>query len=448
MKSGWLGWLRSAVLTGIFAFAFSPNVYALPVFARQTGQNCNACHVSFPELTPYGRWFKLTGYTIGQRTLPLAMMAEVSRTSTKKNTDPATGFALTPENNQVVFQDLSLFLAGKATDHIGGFVQWTYDHQGHLDQDATTGQWSRGGHSALDNTDIRAVGSYVAPGGKEPELIYGLTLHNNPALQDVWNTTPAWSFPFTGSSTTQFGPPSTMIEGLSPVAGVGGYAFWRKTLYGEFTVYRTADHAFRLLRSGTAEADRPALRGSNPYWRLAYNKEWGAHSLMLGTFGMIGDVFPDSTDTTTPANRFRDIGVDTQYQYITDPHTITAQMSYIHEKQDWNATFAAGGTDNPSDRLNSFKAKATYYYRRKYGATLGYFSVTGSTDATLWGTTNGKPDTTGYIMELSYLPIDNVRLMLQYKIYQKFEGVSNNFDGNGRNPHDNNTLFLNAWISF
>ena len=42
---------------------------ALPVFARQTGQNCVACHAGgqFPELTPYGRLFKLTGYTLGER---------------------------------------------------------------------------------------------------------------------------------------------------------------------------------------------------------------------------------------------------------------------------------------------------------------------------------------------------------------------------------------------
>src|SRR5690348_3778087 len=103
----------------LVSYAAVHEAQAVPAFARQTGQNCNACHVSFPELTPYGRWFKLTGYTIGRRTLPLAMMAEVSRTSTKNNTDPATGFDVTPENNEVVFKDASLFIAGKATDHIG-----------------------------------------------------------------------------------------------------------------------------------------------------------------------------------------------------------------------------------------------------------------------------------------------------------------------------------------
>src|SRR5271170_573801 len=39
--------------------------HALPSYARQTGQQCAACHNGFPELTPYGRLFKLNGYTFG-----------------------------------------------------------------------------------------------------------------------------------------------------------------------------------------------------------------------------------------------------------------------------------------------------------------------------------------------------------------------------------------------
>ena len=32
------------------------------------------------------------------------------------------------------------------------------------------------------------------------ELILGVTLNNNPTVQDVWNTTPAWGFPHSGTS--------------------------------------------------------------------------------------------------------------------------------------------------------------------------------------------------------------------------------------------------------
>src|ERR1700693_3040810 len=84
----------------LFLALISP-AEAVPSYARQTGQECIACHVSFPELTPYGRYFKLTGYTIGKTSfssegmnyLPLAMMAQASVTNTRNNntTDPNTG---------------------------------------------------------------------------------------------------------------------------------------------------------------------------------------------------------------------------------------------------------------------------------------------------------------------------------------------------------------------
>ena len=44
---------------------FAPPAQALPSFARQTGQPCGTCHTDFPALTPYGRRFKLLGYTAG-----------------------------------------------------------------------------------------------------------------------------------------------------------------------------------------------------------------------------------------------------------------------------------------------------------------------------------------------------------------------------------------------
>ena len=37
---------------------------AVPSFARQTGMACAACHTVYPELTPFGREFKLNGYVL------------------------------------------------------------------------------------------------------------------------------------------------------------------------------------------------------------------------------------------------------------------------------------------------------------------------------------------------------------------------------------------------
>src|SRR5512146_2696475 len=74
--------IRSAFVIAALALAALTSIpaLALPAFNRQTGQNCVACHAGgqFPELTPYGRLFKLTGYTIGERTVPVSAMAVLS----------------------------------------------------------------------------------------------------------------------------------------------------------------------------------------------------------------------------------------------------------------------------------------------------------------------------------------------------------------------------------
>ncbi len=431
---------------------------AVPAYARQTGQNCVACHVSFPELTPYGRWFKLSGYTIGVRqAIPVGMMVQIASTSIQNNDDgTGTGTLVTARDRALELNGASLFLAGKATDNIGGFVQWTYSQS--YNTDGTSH-----GHSGIDNSDIRWIGrimSGAAAGADDVKLLYGLTVHNNPTAQDVWNSTPAFGYPFT-SSPTAIGPAAgTQIEGAlaQQVAGVGVYGFYDKTWYGELTAYRTADGPFSILRAGQ-DSGSPGgvarLDGYNPYARFAYNKEWGSNSLMLGAFGMRVNRFVDNTNVNSGTDRYTDLGVDAQYQYITNPHTFTVQARYIKERQDYRSSFAQGLTSSPSDSLSSTRLKFTYYYDRKYGITLSPFFLKGSADANLYpaapatGSANGRPDSSGYMLELDYLPVQNVRLMLQYTAYTRFNGGALGYDGvTARSPRDNNSLFFNVWVAY
>ena len=191
-------------------------------------------------------------------------------------------------------------------------------------------------------------------------------------------------------------------------------------------------------------------------------RRWGAHTLMVGTYGLQVDTFQDNVNGVGPTDRFTDVALDAQYQYISDPGIFSVQTTYIHEKQDWKGSLmTCDPTLNPcrnkNDHLNTFKVKASYLYDRKYGATLGYFSTTGNSDEALYGgitdintglPVSNKPDNRGYIAEIDYNPRANVRIALQYTGYTKWDGVSHNIDGNGRSPHDNNTLFLNTWFAF
>ena len=64
------------------------------------------------------------------------------------------------------------------------------------------------------------------------------------------------------------------------------------------------------------------------------------------------------------------------------------------------------------------------------------------------GSANGSPNTSGYIVELDWLPRRDIRLALQYTGYRTFNGASTNYDGFGRNARDNDTLYLLGWLMF
>ena len=437
--------------------------FAVPAYARQTGQACVACHVSFPELTPYGRMFKLSGYTIGKRQdLPLAVMAQFGVTSVRNNKDDQNQ-QIVPKTDKPELSAASVFIAGKVTDHIGGWIQWTYNNL------FVNGAGQTVGHSGIDNTDFRVTGSSASPDSTDLRWLYGFTLHNNTTVQDVWNSTPAFGFPFTVPPNGITPAAATMLDGAlaQQVAGMGGYVLWNRHVYVEVTGYRTADGFFSPLRAGQM-TDQPGgvtrLNGLNPYWRVAYTRDWNANSLMVGTYGAVFKVYPDNTLPNTPTDRFTDIAFDAQWQHISDPHTYTLQFTHIHESQDYRASYPAtlagspigiGPTPaNSRDTLTTDKLKATYYFERKYGGTLAFNHTHGTADAGLYGpgsvsgSANGRPDTTYYIAELDYLPIPNVRLMLQYYAYTKFNGARNNYDASGRRAGDNNTFFANVWVVY
>ncbi len=442
--------LCSTLFWGLVPFS----VLAVPSFARQTGMDCAACHTSFPELTPFGREFKLNGYTLGERQLsPLAAMMQFSVTSPARNHD-STGAQLTMRPNDPQFDMLSIFAAGKLTDYAGMFVQWTYSNNSEQSADGSIRH-----HSQLDNTDLRVVGNHDLLG---KSLVFGFNLNNNPTVQDVWNTTPAWGYPFNGPNLPHSNPAfATMIDGglSQQVAGLGAYFWYDRHFYGELSFYGNANKFFRILSEGQPWSSNGVTRingRNNPYWRLAWNQDWGSHSLMLGTYGMQVDIFPDPANPQGPTNRYTDAAIDAQYQYLSDPNIVSVQTTLIHEKQNYKASFdpacdpTVGACLNAHDQLNTFKAKVSYLYDRKYGTSFAYFNTQGSNDSVAFSTGNNsitKPDNQGYIVQMDYNPWTFARVSLQYTGYTKWDG-SRQMDNLGLKPKDRNILFLSTWFAF
>jgi hypothetical protein len=438
--------------------------WAVPSFARQTGMACAACHTVFPELTPFGREFKLNGYVLDnikqvtgidisdRQTLalnsipPISLMAQISYTHTKTALpDSAISGALAKDGTLLFPQQVSLFYAGKIADGLGAFIQLTYD--------------GVGDSFGFDNTDIRYA-HHLSFGGSNDNshsMILGVTLNNNPTVQDPWNTTPAWGFPYASSSVAPGPITSAKIDAGAGgfgqhVGGLGVYMWLDDHFYAEITDYTSA------IRGGAHPLDSTqsnVISGLAPYWRLVYEQRWDRNSLSVGTFGLNANVHPGAgTALAGPTNKFRDIAVDAQYQFIGEDHLVTGLATYISEHQTLDASVLDGFAANTHNNLKTLKLAGEYYYQRRIGGAIGYFSTTGGTDALLFapapvtGSANNGPDTTGYILEVNYLPWLNTKLQAQYVGYEKFNGQKTNYDGSGRNASDNNTMYLLVWLNF
>jgi hypothetical protein len=446
------------VFVGMFTFLQTHRAEAVPSFARQTGMSCNTCHIAFPELTPFGRNFKLTGYVISKSTKPyefpppVAGVLQLSFTHTNKaqprgSVDDNWATHVTSSGNNIISlpQQSSLFYGGKIFDHIGGLVQGTVD--------------GASNNFFLDNTDIRYSNNTQLAG---KNFVYGLTINNNPTVQDVWNTASAWRFPYASSSVAPTPAAGTVVDGAlaQQVGGIGAYAYWNDLLYGEVAVYRTAKNGITEPLGAGMKTDT-VVNGAVPYWRLALQHQWEKHSLELGTYGLYAKVSPEGR-TSGPTDKFTDIALDAQYQYIGKKHLLSAEATWIHEDQDWDASFPQGNTARPSSFLNTFKANANYYYISRFGklgGTVAYFSTTGPRNILLYapdpvdGSRTGSPNSSGFIFELDYLRLEVTKFLsfkssLQYTLYTKFNGAHTNYDGFNRNASDNNTLYFLLWLAF
>ena len=439
-----------------FSAVNPPRVEAVPSYARQTGLACSGCHYAPPELNPAGRRFKLLGYvdrgddtkTIkadgGKKraaldllsSLPLSVMMDISYTSTK------SPVPTTQNGNFELPQDISLFLSGAWTSNVGSFLQVTYE--------------SQGDHFSMDNTDIRFAKA-TKLGGKE--LVYGLNLNNNPTVEDLWNSTPAWGYPWVASDVAPTPSAAAIINGTlaQDVAGLGGYAMWNNHLYADFSIYRSEHIGGTQPNPGTGFSYN--IHGVAPYWRAAWQQLTAKTQYEVGTYGMHMQSTPNqivnANGVAGPEDSYTDYAFDTQIDrtvFRTD--VLSFRGTYIRENANLLASVAQGLTPFGSHHLNTFMANAEYHLGNRYTGTFGWFDTGGTVDPALYppasvsGSANGDPRGAGYIANVSFWPWQNLQLAAQYTGYTRFNGGSTNYDGSGRNASANNTIYLDAKIIF
>ncbi len=438
------------------------SVNALSSFARQTGLSCDTCHWSFPELKPTGREFKLNGYTLtAEKNLTATGTAKTAELSLPQFV-PLSASLLTSltytrlskpgaqDPSVEVPQGLNIWLAGQILPNFGEAVQITYT--------------AADDHFSFDSSDVRYVFQTTLFG---EDLVLGIDSNNNPTFEDVWNSVPAWGFPFASADSAGFAPAvTTLIDGPLAIQVVGGglYALFADHLYVLAEVYRSQHLGQAQPETGVPSP--PAYQPINiqyvaPYWRVAWQQEVGKNNYFeIGTYGIYVSSTPNSTGGATDS--YLDLAADLTYELtLGNGDVISVHSTFIYETSDLDASSAlAPAQSNPGiHTLETWRLDANYHFGNKFTFTAGPFLTWGTSDSFLYPAVSASGDTTanninnspadfGYNAQAAFWPGQNFQIALQYRGFITYNGTSSNYDGNGRNASDNNTIYAFIWINY
>lgn len=430
-----LGWAVAALL-----MLASTSVQAIPAYARQTGSACADCHAGSygPQLTPYGMRFKLNGYT---DTDGKGFKVPVSGQLKETYTNPATGKSST---------DLSegdLYLAGRLTDQVGGFVKIEADRTGHDTY-----------NTRLSNLDLRFVAKELKLGGKD--LTLGVSVNNSPGFQDPIAALPNASFISPVGVTGSFLSLATPNAPTDRVIGATVYALYDKNWYSEVGTYRslptsTQDHF------GYNIASDPGKLHDTGYFRFAYMKDMKTQFFSAGVVALTTN---RSLPRSGPSDKLTDLGYDLTYQYLGNREHIL-QLSYVNilEQRHYGADlFGPGGVIAP-DRgdVRDQTLTATYTFHQTYSLAVSHMLSTGTRDSVRYPPF-GDPDATSNMITLfwapfgkddSYTTIANLKLAATWYRITRFNGREYNIFGAppGAQPTragDLNAFSLSASVAF
>ncbi len=303
------------------------------------------------------------------------------------------------------------------------------------------------------------------------EIVYGLTFNNSPTTQDVWNTLPAWGYPYTSSGLAPKPSTAPLIAGAlaQNVVGLSGYVWIDSKLYIEAGGYSSpARGTLRWL--GADPANPGDIHGVAPYTRIAFQHDLGGGTAELGAFALRAALWPGRDRSSGFTDLYSDLGLDASWiKTLGASDTVTINARYTHEKRSLMATCALGVADGSlgpvplsdcsNGTLEELRADASYYWHNKIGATIGAFNLQGTGNAALYaGNRTMRPDSSGILLQLDGTPFGaghspfgprfNMRLGVQYTKYLRFDGARRDFDGAGANASDNNTVRIFTWVAF
>ena len=411
---------------------------AIPAYARQTGASCADCHAAAygPALTPYGMRFKLNGYTdTDGKGFKLPVSAQLIGTRSM----PARG----ESNNALTEADV--YLAGRITDQVGGYVKVETDNDGHDHF-----------NTKLSNVDLRFVAKELKLGGKD--LTLGVSVNNSPGFQD-----PIGSL-FAASTLGPAGVTGTLLNLSSPnapadrVMGATVYGLYDSRWYGEVGTYHALQPSTQDRLGYNPNGDPGRLHDTG-YARFAYMRDMRKQFFSAGVVALTTD---RELPRGGPSDHLTDLGYDVTYQYLGNREHIV-QLSYVNilERRKYGveppSPIEPGVFGKRRGTVHDETFSASYTFMQTYSLQFAHLVSTGSDDVARF-IPYGSPDTTANLLSLywtpfgkddSFVSIANLKIAATWFRFRKFNGSRTNvFGAPGTNAGDLNAFSLSASVAF
>lgn len=440
--------------SALHAMLLASPAQATPAFARQTGEPCSVCHMESygPYLTPEGRLFKLNGYQAGHANeLPDLMNAfsaqfvgSFTNTQKAQQGGAAPGFS---GNNNVVNDWDALYYTGRIADKVGAYLQLNFNPQVSDNVSLAMAEFRYADHTQLFDKNF----------------IYGISANDGPTMSDVWMTVPEWMYPYTSSplAPQPAGQPM-MMQLMGFTGGASVYTLWNNFLYVEAGAYTSlASNMANGL--GVYNNTNPLIDGGAPYWRMWMQHLWGPHVLMLGTYGMQANMYPQY-NKAAGTDSWTDWNADLNYMYMVGDHMFMLMGKYTRDQTTLSASRDLQYSSTTRNYLTNTMVMAMYTFQQTYNFAFSFNNTGGSRNAAMYsparisGSRTGLPNSEYFQLQADYVPFGkgvsatdpylNLRFSLQYTAYTTFNGASNNYDGYDRNAQDNNTLYFAGYLMF
>jgi hypothetical protein len=342
---------------------FSSNVYALPMFERQTGLTCKACHLQQdPKLSRIGRDFLLSGMTLSDKIsdtnksdsdiqASIMFKSRYEKTSDKPDSKGVVSTE-SPLNKglSAIPKTASVMIGGRINEDLGVLVNTSYkDEEDH----SLSGRlmYSKKLEDGYLGLSLYSFGNFGPFSGVEPYNTGLYKANRNFEAMKLSNI----------NQTTKIG---------------SGKATGIQVYYVNDFLFNNQDRLFASIGGYTPSQDNADIKVTSnfmPLARIAYEYKIGDFNFILGGYAIVGGVTSDSTQSLQVKRET--YGVDLQLEGVLLDKKVSLAATKVLRNDVVYTGIGAGADEDSENMLGEGYSVETYVnLTNDFGVKLAYLN--------------------------------------------------------------------------